>query len=327
MVNSKPRVEKTKKSKLKPGKNKGEWAELYIGLRALDDELIDLYNSIKKIKVLKIGYDFGRLMDKSQIHQLKNEIQKLKLLLSQEKGVFDIKNNSLIETVGFKKSSPNNKSDIFLNYILDSNEVTGGFSVKSRLNSSPSILNASQGTNFVFKINAKELSSLLEIDSLRTLVRELCKGGNSIVFSHCFREKFTNNLKLVDSQMAEMLADVLLNYYAGDFTKLKDVVDNYVDAKKRKMYEARLKDFLFYIVCGMNPTKQWDGKLKIHGCILLEKKNNLMALHTLELDNFKEYLYEHMRFDTASRSKHKFGQIYDEKNEKFLKLNLLFRLT
>lgn len=305
-------------------KNKGEWSELYIGLLCLKNGDIQLFNSSTKLKVKKIGYDLGHMVSKNDLKNFEDDILNLNQSIKENHGAFEI-SNDLINQVKFKKGKTSKKTDIFLNYILNSQELTDGFSIKSRTGSPPSILNASQATNLIFDLNGKNLEKYKTLEEPKNLVSTMVLDNVKISYLKCNNPTFENNLKMVDSNMDKILSEILILYYSKNESKLSKIIDDNFKGSQKNQYEARVKDFLFYVVSGMYPKKSWNGKTEIVGCVVLEKNRNLLALHTIDLNNFKEYIYKNVKLDTASTTRHKFGKIYSESGTSKLSLNLLIR--
>lgn len=50
------------------------------------------------------------------------------------------------------------------------------------------------------------------------------------------------------------------------------------------------------------------------------------GFHIVELENLKDYLFENIKLDTPSTTRHRYGKLYKEKDGKlFFKLNLQLR--
>lgn len=306
--------------------NKGEWSELYIGLLCLEVGEIPLFNSKQNINVKKIGFEADHLITKNQIEDLKNSIQKIQKDITAGRGSF-LLDSKLINDTRFKKSVSSKKADIVLHYELNNKNFTDNFSIKSRSGASPSIVNASQATNFVFTVHTSDLHIFTKFKKPKELVSQIKSEKIKMTFDKCLSQKFTSNLKTIDSNMDILLAEILLLYFAGDENCLAEIVtSNYTGPVKKKI-EQRLKQFLYCALTGMSPTKVWDKKSEIAGCIVLEKTGLLTALHTSDLDNFKDYIYQNVRLDTASTTRHKFGKLYSDGGICKLNLNLLIRLT
>jgi DNA (cytosine-5)-methyltransferase 1 len=59
---------------------------------------------------------------------------------------------------------------------------------------------------------------------------------------------------------------------------------------------------------------------------VLKNNGDCLGFHIIEIDNLKNYLFQHIKLDTPSTSRHGFGKIYlGEDDELYSKLNLQLR--
>ena len=76
----------------------------------------------------------------------------------------------------------------------------------------------------------------------------------------------------------------------------------------------------------MMPSKVWTGKYDATGGYLIVKENgDVLCYHIYNRNEFEDYLVNNTKLDTASSSRHEFGQIYEENGELYFKLNLQIR--
>jgi DNA (cytosine-5)-methyltransferase 1 len=58
----------------------------------------------------------------------------------------------------------------------------------------------------------------------------------------------------------------------------------------------------------------------------MKKTGDLVAFHLIDLESLKSYLYNHIKLDTPSTTRHRFGKLILEKDNKlYFKLNLQLR--
>jgi type II restriction enzyme len=77
---------------------------------------------------------------------------------------------------------------------------------------------------------------------------------------------------------------------------------------------------------GLRANSVWSGYPEDFGGLLLVKENgDVLFYYLYNLQRFEEYLFNSLRFETPSASKHKFGQIYFVGEEPRIKLNLQIR--
>lgn len=224
-----------------------------------------------------------------------------------------------------------------------------GFSIKSQLGSPSTLLNAGRTTNFIYQIKDPNLSSI-EIDRINSLVivrgkkhsadikarvKELKDRYNcQISFLKTENSIFSNNLRLIDSKLPEILAEILLKYNSSDTAKLSSIVEtvaannplNFDGTNHHPFYHYKVKRFLTDTSLGMMPSKVWSGKFEATGGYLVVKDNgDVLCYHVYNRNEFEDYLFHNTKLETASSSRHKFGEIYKENGNLLLKLNLQIR--
>jgi len=249
--------------------------------------------------------------------------------------------NSLLELLGkttISASSAHKTSDLELIYEDHSSKLPSpkvGFSIKSQLGGASTLLNASGATNFVFKVTKPEAKPEIEYPDLprgavRANMRLLNEMGFGFEFVSIDSENFTNNLELIDSAMPKYLADVLLNSYISKPTKLSDVVENTFpsDDPKSKQRVFKVKQLLGAIAMGLRPSGAWDGDVtKFKGLIVVKVDGDVVFYYLYNLTDFQEFLFSSVKFEVASTSRHKFGDIFQIDNTDFIKLNLQIRFS
>ena len=204
------------------------------------------------------------------------------------------------------------KNDIMVK-ITDADTVyspTIGSSMKSELGSSLTLLNAGKTTNFIYKI-IKENGTL-----------EYRKMNNQI---------FEDNLVLIDSNMDKIIAETLLYFYKDGISNCNEMVEkleqeNPMNYGNVNAYKYKFKKFLTAVALGMKPATVWDGLDEATGgYIVVTKEGNVLAYHIYNRNYFEEYLLSNTKYETASTSRHDFGEVYSENREDFIKLNLQVR--
>lgn len=301
--------------------NKGEWAELFIGLLSLDKRDIDLYNSKLKVSVSGISYTDKKFVSKDILKKV--DLEKLIKSIKSKKGVFSLP-QQILDEVGFRKANSTTKVDIFLDYIINQQKRQDGFGIKSSMSGRPSLLNASQHTNFRYLVkNLKEANSTKKA---KTLIASL--DPQQIEFVKCNSETFAHNLKLIDSSMDQILARINLAYFQKKGRTISEIISAISkDKSEEAHFKKRVKDFLYYTCVGMIPKLKWDGKEQIVGTLVYSHEQELFCLHRIEIDNFKDYLYDISFLDTGSTTRHKFGYLIKENGKVYVDLNLLIRMN
>ena len=76
----------------------------------------------------------------------------------------------------------------------------------------------------------------------------------------------------------------------------------------------------------MMPSKVWTGEYDATGGYLIVKADGeILCYHIYNKNEFEDYLLVNTKLETASSSRHGFGEIYEENGELFFKLNLQIR--
>ncbi|MCV6629861.1 MAG: HpaII family restriction endonuclease [Flavobacteriaceae bacterium] len=161
------------------------------------------------------------------------------------------------------------------------------------------------------------------------------KGGQ-FNFIKTEQQIFSNNLILIDSLLPNILSKIVLDFYSSALSHLTDLVDKSTDENslkfntenQHKYYEYKIKRFLTDVALGMMSSKVWTGKYDATGGYLIVKENgDILCYHIYNRNEFEDYLLNNTKLDTASSTRHGFGEIYKENGELYFKLNLQIRFT
>lgn len=373
--------------------NKGEWTELYVFLKLLaqgevqaisDDleqveniwypivkimreeperKLIDYVINDKRVMIVEVQSGEITTIDRSVIKEwadyLLKEIKKKREKEELTNGGFElpeIEDFAKSIKVTKPKADSDAADDIFIQ--IDDTHFSHdlGFSIKSYIGTTPTLVNASQTTNFVYKVKGLTCEQAVEINEIKgnkpisdrmTKIREY-RGKLSFDGRFGNEEKtetFKRNLTIVDEDgdMPEILADMLLDFYTSKceggevYKKCKTLIErvgkcNTLDYGDMAKYEDKFKKFLCACALGMKPTKPWDGKDKVNGGFIFVTKGGNILAYRINDDNrkfFKQYLLDNTELDTASTSdkkRYNFMKLYEENGEMFINLNLKVRL-
>jgi DNA (cytosine-5)-methyltransferase 1 len=234
----------------------------------------------------------------------------------------------------------NQKADIILD-ISQSNlpYKDEGFGIKSYLGASPTLLNASgSNTNFIYEIknfNDFLMEETNKIDT-RTKIKDrlsyIFSENCSLIFSRVESETMQYNLSVLDSEMPSIVSDMLLNFYLNRENNISsNLADLYVKKKHNRLIDLdgatiKVKRFLVAVLLGLFTGKKWDGKYSSNGTIVVKNDGSQVAFHIVKLSILEDYLFNVIKFDTPSTTRHRFASVYKERDGKFyLKLNLQLR--
>lgn len=242
------------------------------------------------------------------------------------------------------KASSTAKTDIT---IIVHDQRTGlqpslGFSIKSQLGNPSTLLNAGETTNFIYKIvdakiNQKEIDDINNISSrskIKDRILEIKNKGAKFEFVKTQRTIFSNNLILIDSLLPQILSNIVLNFYSSSNSNTENLVKlteeenplKFDTTDKHLFYSYKIKRFLTDIALGMMPSKVWTGEYDATGGYLIVKADGeILCYHIYNKNEFENYLLANTKLDTASSSRHGFGEIYAENGQLYFKLNLQIR--
>ena len=223
-------------------------------------------------------------------------------------------------------------------------QPTLGFSIKSQLGSPSTLLNAGKTTNFIFKINGvdftdeqiDDINSISSRSKIMDRISEIQAKNGSFEFVKTERQIFSNNLVLIDSLLPQILSQIVFDFYSSEFSHLTDLVNGTAEKNplkfdienEHKFYEYKIKRFLTDVALGMMPSKVWSGKYDATGGYLIVKENgDVLCYHIYNRNELEDYLLNNTKLDTASSSRHGFGEIYKVNGELYFNLNLQIRFT
>ncbi len=320
------------------------------------------YFEISKVSTSNLEYDF-LILDKNTI-QSKNKRTKetrnidiskllttkvlsdLKDKIIESSSTFEVPTFEIVQNeLGFtvvKGGNSNQKADILLDISNnDFKKENEGFGIKSYLGSKPTLLNASGNTNFIFKVEGFDKSRLDEVNSIDTTYKLkdrlefIHEFGGQFVYEGAEKETMTYNLKMVDSYMPQIIGYVLLAFYKDRTSSISKIVDKiHLEGKLQKeinysdktFLETKIKNLLFDILLGFFAGSKWDGNYESNGTIVMKSTGDCLAFHIIDMTSLKDYLYNHIKLDTPSTTRHRFGKLYLEKNGSlYFKLNLQLR--
>lgn len=214
-----------------------------------------------------------------------------------------------------------------------------GFSIKSELGSAPTLLNAGKTTNFTYEIVSNRSNIVSDVNSIykrnhidvKGRIANIIEDNDALEYYDMDNAVFKNNLILIDSCMDSIIAETLLYFYRDGITNCKDMVKRLEEENPLKYgninaYAYKFKKFLASVALGMKPATEWDGMDEANGgYIIVTKEGDVVAYHIYNRNCFEEYLLNNTKYETASTSRHGFGEAYTEGYKQFIKLNLQIR--
>lgn len=236
----------------------------------------------------------------------------------------------------------NQKADIVLdinNKIV--NKKDEGFGIKSYLGSKPTLLNASGNTNFIFEVQGLNIGHLDEVNSINTntklkdRIKRIHQLNGKLVFIKPEKDTMTYNLNMVDSIIPELISKMLLEFFINRTSSIsKNLTEIYENNQLNLSFknddllslQVKLKRLLVAILLGLFSGEKWDGKYTANGAIIVKNNGDQVGLHIIEKNVLEDYLFENIKFDTPSTTRHRYGSLIAENDGKiYFKLNLQLR--
>jgi DNA (cytosine-5)-methyltransferase 1 len=250
---------------------------------------------------------------------------------------FDLIKNGLGISI-VKGGNSNQKADIVLD--INNSQVSKtneGFGIKSYLGSKPTLLNASGNTNFIFEILNFEPSKIDAVNSIDTRtklkdrIEKIHTLGGTFKFSKIETESMEYNLSMVDSLIPEIVSNMLLEFYLKRTNVISANLENVFNnvntfGSDLISLQVKVKRLLVAILLGFFAGKKWDGNYISNGTIVVKETGEQVGFHIIDKTSLENYLFENIKFDTPSTTRHRFGMLILENNGKvYFKLNMQLR--
>ena len=213
-----------------------------------------------------------------------------------------------------------------------------GFSIKSQIGHPATLLNASQATNFIYKIHGINDDIMKKINSINDKKDKIIKRfeklyalSEKVEFKKMSDPTFQDNLEMIDSKMPDILSYVLIYRYRDNLKNFKDIVnklccDNPLNYHNENIYNYKIKKLLCSSALGMVPATKWNGIDEANGGYIIVKNNgDILAYYIYNRNSFEDYLLNSTYLETASTSRNNYATIYKKDNEYFINMNIQIR--
>lgn len=350
--------------------NKGEWAELYAFFKLLEqgrvyaanekvEKLDDVYFPILKIiREEQVGNRVEYIIDELNVHI---EVQNNRLMSISRMELGD-KANYLLNQIALHSNSfeieeiekyangirvtkikaPSSDTTDITMQVEDintgfKNEV--GFSIKSELGNPPTLLNAGETTNFIYRVDGLSRDQMNQVNSIESgnkiieRIRKIKEFGGTLSFDRVFNAGFNRNMIMIDSMMPSLMGNMLLISYESNIKDCNGLVDMLGEIDPLRygetvIYSYKFKQFLCSCALGMKPAKKWDGIDEANGgYVIVKSDGEILAYHIYNRNMFQQYLLDNTVFERASTTRHRYMTIYEEDGSMYIKLNLQIRFT
>lgn len=354
--------------------NKGEWSEIYTFFRLLEtkklyaadsqlnkksDMFYNIINIVRLESAGKLEFRINNLEDTISVINTEENSTLSTLSCSKFKDAADELYQEIVNakasafelpriatflkmlSIGVLKAKSTDKADIRIK-IHDINtgyETVQGFSIKSRLGSPSTLINAGKTTNFIFEAIGEMTDAIME--EFNTCSKKFKDRFDVLNNYSCGIEYvsmenyiFESNLKLIDGDLPKICAYMLKEYYLSGINNIGSSIDlmtlhnplGYNLTKGHPFYEYKFKKLLAECALGMLPSKVWDGTADATGgYIIVREDGEVLCYHLFNRNEFETYLINNTKFETASTSRHDFGYIYKENCRYYIKLNMQVR--
>jgi hypothetical protein len=163
------------------------------------------------------------------------------------------------------------------------------------------------------------------------------RRGYQIKFRNIQSATLQLNLQLIDSDLPQIIAELLLLKYstpglallASSLAQLTmNNPLNFDLSQGHPFYEYKIKNFLTDSALGMTPARMWTGQYDATGGIIIVKgSGELVCYHIYNRNEFQSYLLNNTRLEQASTTRYNFGDVYLENGQPYIKLNLQVRFN
>lgn len=375
--------------------NKGEWSEVYIFFKVMADRKLYAadadFNPIQGVYLDVLGVVREEVKDKVYKYKtgdtvtilLNNEAvgkvpveeffkyKNLLWKLLQENTVTTFSSEEIESFLNsiyiFNPKSPAQIISKFcggtVDIVIETKDQGGvnrllGFSCKSDLTSSSTLLNASgENTNFIYEITGGMDDEKMEhFNSLFRKVKrkgETCYDiatgdrmdylreiGCDIEFVKPAREVTRANLiKCGGLELPSIVGGMLKEFYYNNSTgrtAMDDCIEylaendivGYGFDDLKATYRTKIANLLLCTFTGMRLGTPWNGRQDVNGgYIVVKNDGDVVAFHSTIADEFKDFLVAKMVMESPSHSRHKDMVIYKEDGKYYLKLALQLRFT
>jgi len=354
--------------------NKGEWSEIYTLFRLLGEgkvhagdanlNKLNLYYPIlniireesnryeykpdtkKNIVVIdENGNEYARISMDKFMEESKSLLDSIK---NTNKGSFEIPSTEcFMSEIGCTKikAPSGDKSDIHIVIHDLRTNMTPllGFSIKSQLGGNSTLLNATQATNIIYRVEGGVISDkfITELNGIKKhlpRMKALIDNGFHLVYADIEHQTFKNNLLFLDTCMPEFIAHCLVcDSLPNSTSKIKEAVKivaaqnpfGFQGKDVVAFYEHKMKVLLLDSALGMTPAKEWKGRYDANGGYLVVKKDgDIVCYHFYDRNDVEDYLFNNTKFERGSRTRHHYGSLFRGRDGNvYIKLNLQIRFV
>lgn len=340
--------------------NRGEWSEIYALFKLLGEGKVYAGNEqLQRIEAL--FYPIIKILRNEKEGQLNFERKEQRVVIQTAQGepLLDLPANDFLQIAQqlFTEITQNNgafalpsiehfmhkvhcsslkarssdKADIHIVLHDPRTKLNAlmGFSIKSQLGHPATLLNASKSTNFVFRVvgtslSPAEIDRINSIDSRQKILDRISTIealGGRFEFSHLDAAVFSGNLRMLDGDLPQIMAQLLLCQARTGEGLLANLIDelaqqnplNYSAEVAGTFYAYKVKHLLISVALGMMPATPWSGRFEANGGYLVVKRDgDVLCYHFYDRNRVEDYLLANAFLERASTSRHDYGYLYHD---------------
>jgi len=301
------------------------------------DKTVDIY--CKEDDTKHVRKRIGKMLNSSILEELVQQIKSGNSTFSLP-DVEQLQDELDLEII---KGTSSQKADISLDVLCRSFESKDeGFGIKSYLGSPPTLLNASKSTNFLYKIEgivqdhsefADNVNSIATKQKIIDRLDMIQAQGGILVFQKLESDTFSYNLELIETHLSSLLSKMILEFFLFRTSSISKNLEALIDKNEipsvfrndKALLSSKIKKFLVSSLLGFVPNSEWDGQYSANGVIVVLQDGKQFGLHIIDMTSLENFLFQEIKFDTASTSRHNFGKVEIIDNNLFFKLNLQLR--
>ena len=341
--------------------NRGEWSEIYVFLQSLAQGYFEVKDASLNttLDTLKIEHLVRNNYSDTQENSFLPSQLEAKEFEQAANILFNTIANSTLTTFAIQemecfakkhdfsltKANSSSKSDLSGTIYDHSGKISPllGYSIKSNIRAAATLLNASSHTNFRYQVTGITDSQAAQVNSINTrtklqdrlwLIQEF---GGEVHFKQVDSEAFSNNLRMIDSNLAKVLAEALLLFYTHKKGQFFNIIPLLAQANPLNLsepclqvYEGIIHRFLSRIAFNFMPSKApsaLDNKLIFAGLLLVDNQGKISLLDNIyHADQLYNYLFNNLKFESPSSSRYHMLELRKISNKKYeFTLNLQIR--
>lgn len=236
------------------------------------------------------------------------------------------------------KSSDKADIRIIIHRLADGTTPELGYSIKSKLGGRSTLINSNKdNSNFIYRIDGLDSGAVRKvngIDRFRDKFEYMESLGCKVEYVGIARPTLEKNLIMLDCGMPRIIGLALLDCYSGKSRTLAEAASrltatdplHLMHGTTQPMYAYKIKQFLLAFALGMTVSSPWTGHFDANGgYIVVKEDGDLACYHFFDRNELEDYLFYNTLFDTPSRSRHLFGDVYEEDGRYYIKLALQIR--